>query len=254
MDSMPNRRVTVATYSRVVPLKTFVIVCRWCGQKATVEAYPGRPPTLCSADCAAEARKDHDRRRKAAKKDGQPAPRAAVVAPMELPQRFTLWPSEVDRTLDRSLRGPFGTGLIGTLKTKADGRRILAMLDALLVESWAVTVRWVVLECIRREPEALTARLAVALTPDPLRKEVQWQREVDDLRSQLTGQGRLNRGQREQLRAVGAAVGDHVVGVHMRGLGEEEALTAAQRVVAERELAAALVQLEGVLRRDSAQR
>ena len=244
---MPNRRVTVNSHTRVVPVKTFAIVCRWCGQKATVEAYPGRTPTLCSAECAAEARKDHDRRRKAAKKAGQPAPRAVVVAPMALPQRFVLWPSEVDRTLDRSLNGVLGTGLMGTLKTKADGRRILTMLDALLVESWAVTVRWVVLECVQREPEALAERLVVALTPDPLRKEVQWQREVADLRIQLGEQGRLNRGQREQLRMLGADVSNHVVGVHMRGLGEEEALTAAQRGVAERELAAALVRLEATL-------
>lgn len=244
---MPQRRVTVNRHTRVMPIKTFAIVCRWCGDEATVEAYPGRSPTLCSAECAAEARRDHDRERKAAKKAGQPAPRtAAVVVPMALPQRFTLWPSEGDRTLDRSLRGPFGTGLLGTLKTKADGRQILAILDSLLGESRAAAVRWVVLECIRREPEALTARLAVALTPDPLRKEVQWQQELDELRSQLIGQGRLNRGLREKLRAVGAAVSDHVVGVHMRGLGEEEALTAAQRAVAERELAAALMQLDAL--------
>jgi len=242
---MPNRRVTVKGHTRVMPIKTFAIVCRWCGDEATVEAYPGRPPTLCSKECAIEARRDHDRQRKAGTTTVPPAPRAvAVVVPMERPQRFVLWPSEGDRTLDRSLRGPFGTGLLGTLKTKADGRQVLAIFDSVLGESWAVTIRWVVLECIRREPEALTARLAVALTPDPLRKEVQWQREVDELRSQMIGQGRLNRGQREQLRAVGAAVSDHVVGVHMRGLGEEEALTAAQRAVAERELAAALVQLE----------
>jgi len=244
---MPNRRVTVKGHTRVMPIKTFAIVCRWCGDDATVEAYPGRTPTLCSAECAAEARKDHDRQRKADKKDGQPAPRAAaVVVPMERPQRFALWPSAVDRTLDRSLRGPFGTGLLGALKTKADGRRVLAILDSLLGASRAAAVRWVVLECIRREPATLTARLAVALTPDPLRKESQWQRALDGLRSQLIGQGRLNRGQREQLRAVGAAVSDHVVGVHMRGLGEEEALTAAQRVVAERALAAALGQLEAL--------
>ncbi|MBM7845584.1 hypothetical protein [Herpetosiphon giganteus] len=243
---MPNRRVTVNSHTRVMPLKTFAIICRWCGNRATVESYPGRPPTLCSSECAIEARKDHDRRRKAAKKAGQPAPRAAVVAPIALPQRFVLWPSQVDRTLDRSLLGPFGTGLLGTLKTKADGRQVLGILDSLLAESWAVTVRWVVLECVRREPEALTARLAVALTPDPLRKEVQWQREVDDLRSQMIGQGRLNRSQRDQLRALGADVSNHVVGVQMRGLGEEEALTATQRVVAERELAAALVQLEAL--------
>lgn len=245
---MANRRITVNRHTRVMPIKTFAIVCRWCGDDAIVEAYPGRPPTLCSAECAIEARRDHDRERKAAKKAGQPAPRAAaVVAPMVLPNRFVLWPSAVDRTLDRSLLGPFGTGLLGTLKTKADGRRVLAILDNLLTESWAVTVRWVVLECVRREPAALAERLAVALTPDPLRKEVAWQQEIDDLRSQLGGQGRLNRGQREQLRTLGTDVSNHVVGIHMRGLGEEEGLTAAQRAVAERELAAALVQLEATL-------
>jgi len=245
---MPQRRVTVNRHTRVMPIKTFAIICRWCGDDAIVEAYPGRPPTLCSKKCAIEARKDHDRRRKAGKTTAPPAPRAAaVVAPMALPSRFTLWPSQLDRTLDRSLRGPFGTGLLGTLKTKADGRRVLTLLDSLLAESWAVTVRWVVLECIRREPEALAGRLAVALTPDPLRKEVRWQQEVADLRSQLTEQGRLNRGQREQLRALGSDVSNHVVGVQMRGLGEEEALTAAQRGVAERELAAALVRLETTL-------
>ena len=244
---MSTIRVTVKGYTRVMPIKTFAIVCRWCRQTATVEAYPGRTPTLCSAECAAEARKDHDRQRKAAKKAGQPAPRAAVVPPIALPQRFVLWPSEVDRTLDRSLNGVLGTGLMGTMKTKADGRRVLAILDSLLAESWAVTVRWVVLECIRREPEALRERLAVALTPDSLRTEVQWQREIADLRSQLGRQGRLNQGQQDQLRAAGAAVSNHVVGVHMRGLGEEEALNVAQRAVAERALAAALVQLETTL-------
>ncbi|KPL87555.1 hypothetical protein [Herpetosiphon geysericola] len=248
---MSHRRVTVNSHTRVMPLKTFAIVCRWCGQTATVETYPGRKPTLCSAECAIEARKDHDRRRKAAKKAGQPAPRAAaVVAPIELPTRFVLWPSQVDRTLDRSLMGPFGTGLLGTLKTKADGRQILAILDALLIELWAVTVRWLVLDCVRREPEALTARLAVALTPDPLRKDVQWQREVTDLCSQMQGQGRLNAAQRAQLRSVGATVSNDFVGRQMRGLGEEEALDATQRAVAERELAVALIQLEAVMRTD----
>lgn len=46
------------------------------------------------------------------------------------------------------------------------------------------------------------------------------------------------------------AVSDRFVGSHMLGLGEEEALTTEQRVVAERELAAALVQLEAVMGTD----
>ncbi|WP_110516866.1 hypothetical protein [Herpetosiphon llansteffanensis] len=247
---MPNRRVTVVSHSRVVPLKTFTIVCRWCGQTATIETYPGRPPTVCSEECAIEARKDHDRRRKAAKKAGQPSASVAVVQLIERPQHFDLWPSEVDRTLDRSLHGPFGTGLLGTMKTKADGRRILAILDAMLVELWAVTVRWVVLECVRHAPQALTDRLAVALARDPLRKEVQWQREITDMRSQLVGQGRLNHEVHQHLQLLGLAVGDQLVGMHMGGLGEEEALNVSQRRVAERTLAAALVQLEAVMGED----
>ncbi|MBA3471193.1 MAG: hypothetical protein H0T53_16275 [Herpetosiphonaceae bacterium] len=64
-----TRRVHVPTYDYDMPLKTYQLQCAWCGQDALVTCYPGRPPRFCSTDCATEARKAHDRARKAT---GQP--------------------------------------------------------------------------------------------------------------------------------------------------------------------------------------
>ena len=67
-----TRRVHVPAYDYTMPLKTYQLQCAWCGREAEVTTYPGRPPRFCSPECTAEARKAHDRARKAAGKE--PAP------------------------------------------------------------------------------------------------------------------------------------------------------------------------------------
>jgi len=103
---MSKRQVIVGQHIRQMPMRTITIVCRWCDNEVTIQSYPGRTPTLCSRACAEAARRDHDRQRKAAERAGKPAPavpRGRKTKPR--PTRFVLWPSQLDRSLDRSLDG-----------------------------------------------------------------------------------------------------------------------------------------------------
>jgi len=149
----------------------------------------------------------------------------------------------VDRSLDRSLDSQ-----LKAMQTKANGRQLVATLDALLLEYLAVNVRWVILECIVREPQKLAERTEVALSIDDPRLDYrQWQREVELMRSELAGNGRLNQPQRDQLWALARTIETKVVGRHGLSQDFEDALTGSQRATAERALVVALVRLEGLL-------
>ena len=241
---MTKRSVIVGQHTRTMPIRTFTIICRWCGNEATIESYPGRTPTLCSPECTEAARKDHDRQRKAAERANKPAPATSRGRkPIPRPQRFVLWPSQVDRSLDRSIDVQ-----LTAMQTKANGRQLLATLDALLLEYVAVNVRWVVLGCIAREPQKLAERTEVALSIDDPKLDYQrWQREVERVRSELAGNGKLNQAQRDQLWSLARTIESKVVGRHGLSADFEDGLTGAQRATAERTLAAALVRLEGLL-------
>ena len=241
---MSKRQVIVNQHIRRMPMRTITIACRWCGNEVTIQSYPGRTPTVCSRECAEAARKDHDRQRRAAERANKPAPAVPRGRkPKPRPKRFVVWPSQVDRSLDRSIDGQ-----LKAMNTKANGRQLVATLEVLLLEYLAVNVRWVILECIAREPHALAERTEVALTlDDPKLDYRQWQREVERVRSDLVGNGRLNQAQRDQLWSLTRTIESKVVGRH--GLSEdfEDALTGSQRATAERALASALVRLEGLL-------
>ncbi|KPL83039.1 hypothetical protein [Herpetosiphon geysericola] len=242
---MSKRHVIVGQHTRSMPLRTFTIICRWCGNEATIESYPGRTPTLCSPECLEAARKDHDRQRKAAQRANKPAPATPRGRkPMPRPQRFVVWPSQLNRSLDRSIDRQ-----LTAMKTKFDGRNLIATLETLLVEYLAVNVRWVILECFVREPQKLAERTEVVLTTidDPEHKHNQWQRELDTLRSEFARNGTLNQAQREQLWAIARPIEFAVVGRHGLSQDYQERLTGAQRATAERALAAALVRLEALL-------
>ena len=241
---MSKRQVIVGQHIRRMPMRTITISCRWCGNEVTIQSYPGRTPTLCSPECAEAARKDHDRQRRAAQRANKPAPAVPRGRkPKPRPTRFVLWPSQVDRSLDRSLDHQ-----LKAMQTKANGRQIIATLEVLLVEYLAVNVRWVILECITREPHKLAGRTEVSLTlDDPQLDYRRWQREVELMRSELIGNGRLNQSQRDQLWSLARTIEGKVVGRHGLSQDFEGALSGSQRATAERALAAALVRLEGLL-------
>lgn len=242
---MSKRQVIVGQHIRRMPMRTITIECRWCGNEVTIQSYPGRTPTLCSRACADAARKDHDRQRRAAERANKPAPAVPRGRkPKPRPTKFVLWPSHVDRSLDRSIDGQ-----LKAMQTKANGRQLVATLEALLVEYLAVNVRWVILECIAREPQKLAERTEVVLTTidDPQLDYRRWQREVEHVRSELAGNGRLNQAQRDQLWSLARTIESKVVGRHGLSADCEDALTGLQRATAERALAVALVRLEGLL-------
>ena len=241
---MSKRQVIVGQHIRTMPLRMITISCRWCGNEATIESYPGRAPTVCSPECAETARRDHDRQRKAAERANKPAPAAPRGRkPMPGPKQFVVWPSQLDRSLDRSLDRQ-----LTAMHTKANGRQLVATLDALLVEYLAVNVRWVILECIAREPHTLAERTEAALSlDDPKLDYRRWQRDLERVRSELAGNGKLNQAQRDQLWSLARTIETKVVGRYGLGADFEERLTGAQRATAERALTAALVRLEGLL-------
>jgi len=241
---MSKRQVIVGQHIRQMPMRTITMVCRWCGNEVTIQSYPGRTPTLCSRACAEAARKDHDRQRRAAERANKPAPATARGRnPKPRPKRFVLWPSQVDRSLDRSIDVH-----LKTMQTKANGRQLVATLDALLVEYLAINVRWVILECIAREPHKLAERTEVALMlDDPQLDYRRWQREVELMRNELAGNGKLNQAQRDQLWSLARTIESKVVGRHGLSADFEGALSGSQRATAERALATALVRLEGLL-------
>ena len=241
---MSKRQVIVGQHIRQMPMRTLTIECRWCGNEVTIQSYPGRTPTLCSPACAKAARRDHDRQRRAAERANKPAPAVQRGRkPKPRPKRFVLWPSQVDRSLDRSIDGQ-----LKTMQTKANGRQLIATLEALLVEYLAVNVRWVILECIAREPQKLAERTEVALSiDDPKLDYRRWQREVELMCSELAGNGKLNQAQRDQLWSLARMIESKVVGRNGLSQDFEEALSGAQRATAEQALAAALVRLEGLL-------
>ncbi|WP_345724588.1 hypothetical protein [Herpetosiphon gulosus] len=234
----------VNQHIRRMPMRTITIICRWCGNEVTIQSYPGRTPTLCSRACAEAARKDHDRQRRAAERANKPAPVSPRGRkPKPRPTRFVLWPSQVDRSLDRSLDRQ-----LKAMQTKANGRQLVATLEVLLLEYLAVNVRWVILECLVREPQKLAERTEVSLSiDDPKLDYRRWQREVDLMRSELAGNGKLNQSQRDQLWSLARTIESKVVGRHGLSADCEDGLTGAQRATAERALAAALVRLEGLL-------
>jgi hypothetical protein len=232
-----TRRVQVAAHTREMPLKTYDLQCAWCGQLATVERYPGRPPRFCSDTCADEARKAHDRARKAA---GQPP--AADSTPdgrrrRGRPQRYPhlnvsvaaeasepVWPY-LASDLPLSPRDAAGRSVQarGTLRaqlavldhlTQVNKTTALAVLDdvAAALPIWrSALVRRALLEELARssgppveEHLAATLELALATVRDPA-----WPMAITQLRDLVMREGRIRRqGDQLELRELVSTIAD----------------------------------------------
>ena len=209
-DQTKRRRVRVAVHERDVPLKTYDLVCAWCGNQATVERYPGRPPRFCSEDCAIEARRAHDRARKAA---GKPAPadpapsrrghgRPPIYAPAVdwawLTPDLPLTPTDAApaaATLGSALR----VALADLRRSPAVGKRAaLALLDqseqALALWRPAVVRRALLEELLRADGAPAAGRMesALVLALDAARDQT-WPTEIAQLRALIEHEGRVRR-------------------------------------------------------------
>jgi hypothetical protein len=240
MTEQPKtRRVQVAAHEREMPLKTYDLECAWCGQQATVTTYPGRPPRFCSADCATEARKAHDRARKA--HDQPPAPditpdgrrrrgrpqkyppltRSAASGAAEpawgyLAPDLPLSPRDAAGRAAQArsmLRAQHEVLLTMTQVNKTTALAVLDDVEAALVVWQPALVRRAVLEELARSSgppvEAhlvATLELALATVRDPA-----WPASIQQLRELVEREGRIRRqGDQLQLRKLVATIADEL--------------------------------------------
>jgi hypothetical protein len=216
-----TRRVQVAAHARDMPLKIYQLQCAWCGKDATVECYPGRPPRFCSAECATEARKAHDRARKAAGQPpapditpdgrrrrgrpqkyprvtrsaapGAPEPAWPYLAPdLPLSPRDAAPAAAEARTCLRARREVL---VRATQVNKTTAQAALDELEAALVVWRPMFVRRALLEELARSsglPDearmAATLELALATVRDPV-----WPDTIQQLRVLVAGHGRIRR-------------------------------------------------------------
>jgi hypothetical protein len=232
-----TRRVQVAAHTREMPLKTYQLQCAWCGNDATVECYPGRPPRFCSDACADEARKAHDRARKAVnqpaapditpdgrRRRGRPQkyPRLSVSAIPGVPE--PVW-AYLASDLPLSPRDAAGRAAQtrSTLRvqldvldhlTQVNKTTALAVLDdiAAALPIWQpALVRRALLEELARSnglPDdarmAATLELALATVRDPA-----WPTAIAQLRELVVREGRIRRqGDQLHLRELVSTVAD----------------------------------------------
>jgi hypothetical protein len=234
-----TQRVHVPAHDYDMPLKTYRLQCAWCGKDATVTTYPGRPPRFCSTDCATEARKAHDRARKAA---GQPAapditpdgrrrrgrpqkyPRLSLSAAPGAPE--PIWPylapdlplSPRDAALAAAeartrLRARREVLMRATQVNKTTAQAALDELEAALVVWRPMFVRRALLEELARSiglPDearmAATLELALVTVRDPA-----WPAAIQQLRALVASEGRIRRqGDLAQLLQLVTTVADHL--------------------------------------------
>jgi hypothetical protein len=212
-----TRRVQVTAHERDMPLKIYQLQCAWCGKDATVECYPGRPPRFCSSDCATEARKAHDRARKAVGQppvpDITPDGRRRRGRPQKYPRvppsaaPGALEPLAPDLPLSPRDAAPATTEARTRLRTrrevlvratqvnKTTAQAALDELEAALVVWRPMFVRRALLEELARSsglPDearlAATLELALATVRDPV-----WPDAIKQLRTLVAGAGRIRR-------------------------------------------------------------
>jgi hypothetical protein len=238
-EHVKTPRVQVAAHTREMPLKTYDLQCAWCGKLATVERYPGRPPRFCSETCADEARKAHDRARKAAGQPLTPSPepdgrrrrgrphtyprvRVSVAAGASEP----VWPS-LAPDLPLSPRDAAGSAIQARSTLRAQHEVLLAMTQVNKTTALAVLddlatalrvwrpalVRRALLEELARssgapteEQLAATLELALATVHDPA-----WPTAIAQLRELVEREGRIRRqGDQLELRKLVATIADEL--------------------------------------------
>jgi hypothetical protein len=234
-----TQRVHVPAHDYDMPLKTYQLQCAWCGQPATVTTYPGRPPRFCSDTCATEARKAHDRARKAVgqplapeiKPDGrrrrgrpQKYPRLSLSAAPGAPE--PAWPYLApDLPLSPRDAAPAAAEARTRLRArrevlvraaqvnKTTAQAALDELEAALLVWRPMFVRRALLEELVRSsglPDdmrlATTLELALVTVRDPA-----WPAAIQQLRALVAGEGRIRRqGDLAQLLHLVTTVADHL--------------------------------------------
>ena len=216
-----TQRVHVSAYDYDMPLKTYQLQCAWCGQYALVTCYPGRPPRFCSTECATEARKAHDRARKATGQPLVPAPTPDGHRRRGRPQKYprvTLsaapgapepaWPYLApDLPISPQDAAPAAAEARTRLRarrevlvsaaqvSKTTALAALGELDSALAVWRSALIRRALLEELARSsglPDdarmAATLELALATVRDPI-----WPAMIQQLRALVARQGRIRR-------------------------------------------------------------
>jgi hypothetical protein len=234
-----TRRVQVAAHTREMPLKTYQLQCAWCCKDATVECYPGRPPRFCSDACADEARKAHDRARKAAGQPPAPEITSDGRRRRGRPQKYPPLTRSVASgaaepawgylapDLPLSPRDAAGRAVQARSTLRAQHEVLLAMTqvnkttalavlddlrDALVVWRSALVRRTLLEELVRSSGPPVethlvaTLELALATVRDPA-----WPTAIAELRELVAREGRIRRqGDQLQLRKLVATIADEL--------------------------------------------
>ena len=234
-----TQRVHVPAHDYDMPLKTHQLQCAWCGREAEVTTYPGRPPRFCSTECAAEARKAHDRARKAAGKEpapdiqpngrrrrGRPQkyPRVSISAAPEAtePSWPYLTPDLPTSPRDAApaaaeartrLRARHELLVSAPHVNKTTAQATLDELEAALVVWRPALIRRALLEELARSHGlsdearmATTLELALATVCDPV-----WPEAIQRMRALIIGEGIIRRkGDVAQLLQLVATMADHI--------------------------------------------
>ena len=240
-DAEHTQRVVVRGYERTVPLKEYDVLCAWCSTATTVTRYPGRPPRFCSETCATDARRAHDRARKAAI---APAPRprepgsrprgrprqyprdGAPAEPAWLTPDLPLSPHDA-RTLTDTLRATVrATVLVLRRATHLPKQQTLAILHVLeqAVAHWrpALMRRAVLDEVVRSDgvPSADHMAATLDLVMQTLH-DSPWLTDIAQVRAIIEREGRMRRvGDLAQLRDLATAITD---GLSLAQAGSEQA-------------------------------